>query len=114
MSYKFTPRGIMKWAPFTALTEQDDHLSRLYENVDKLSLIEIDEQKKDIINYEITQAQELKTQVYCVSLLNGKSIITEGYIGKVDELSLEIEGINILKKNIYDLYNKGSYNEWFN
>lgn len=102
--HKINPRGIIKWAPFNALSAYETQISQLYTKIDQISDDEIGEEARDIINELLLIAYTSNEQIK-ISIINQDKQLFEYYDYVIDigndyivlENNIEIKFKDIIK-----------------
>lgn len=83
----YKDRGIMKWAPFDALTGHGSMLEEMIYNINKKQKNELSEDEYKEINETIDQALKTNKQIAIDYYNDGYTFTTFGKIKKLDEIN---------------------------
>ena len=87
----YKDRGIMKWAPFDALTGHGDMLEDMIYNINKKQKQELSDDEYQELNETIKEALESNKQISIEYYDNGYSFTTFGRIKKLDTINKQIK-----------------------
>lgn len=83
----YKDRGIMKWAPFDALTGHGTMLEDMIYNINKKQKAELSEDEYKEINEAVSEATRQDKQISLEYYNDGYSFTTFGKIKKIDEIN---------------------------
>ena len=83
----YKDRGIMKWAPFDALTGQRDILEELLYNINKKEKTTLSDDENNEINSALLDAFNNKKTISIQYYSDGYSYTTFGIIKKIDTIN---------------------------
>ncbi|MDC2867306.1 YolD-like family protein [Bacillus sp. BP-3] len=87
-------RGMMRWAPFSAIKEQFEGLSELYERQSHVPMPILDEQQLEAINDAVCEAMSENLEVGISYHKQNRIHLETGYIHYYDTLRNELRIIN--------------------
>ncbi|MBO1582546.1 YolD-like family protein [Bacillus sp. XF8] len=94
-------RGMMRWAPFSAIKEQFEGLNEIYDKQNEISMPIIDEQQLEEINDVVCGAMSENLEVSISYHKQKKLQLETGYIHYYDTSRNELRVVNKYDKVLY-------------
>ncbi|HKL94809.1 MAG TPA: YolD-like family protein [Haploplasma sp.] len=105
MSDIYVDRGLIKWAPFDALTGIDNLLNEIRYRNNKIAKPTLSQDLIESINYELQEAYELNKEIQVNYFSDGYIKDTYGFIKRFDQYDALLYLNNGMKLKLDDIIN---------
>ncbi len=100
--HEFNPRGIIKWSPFSALSDFQNQVSELDQALDQIEKQARTNQFWEYLDYSLSQVN-VKEEVMVIFYENKQEQSISGLITGQTNKELIIDNKKIVKKDIIDI-----------
>lgn len=101
--HEFKPRGMIKWAPFSALTAYEDEVGNIFHQMDEVSFIPNSPEKLADLNDTLTLAIEKKLEIEIIYHYSGQLQSISSCDYSITANDIKIGNLRIDKASIYQI-----------